>query len=527
MRLARKMTAAAMALMIAPLHAAPGGPVVKTASGAIEGITAPSGSSVQMFRGIPFAQPPVGDGRWGAPRPVQRWSGVRKADQFGPRCMQRRMWDDMFFRSPAASEDCLYLNVWTPADLQARSAAKLPVLVYIYGGGFVAGEASEPRYDGAAMAAQGMVVVTLNYRLGIFGFLAHPSLTAESRHHASGNYGLLDQAAALAWVQKNIARFGGDPRRITIGGESAGSMSVSGLMVSPLSRARIAGAIGESGSLMLPAKVPTLAEGEAAGVAFAASQKAPSLADLRAIPAETLLSAQSAAGRRFGPVIDGYFLPEQPAVSYASGRAAKVPLLVGSNSQEAAANAVLNDTPPTIANYRAALTRLYADKADAVFALYPATRDADVVRAATDLASDRFLGAATWRWFDAHRRTGAPTFYYFYQHVRPRPTAYTASGPAPFGAVHSAEIEYALGNLDANPAYAWTAQDRRVSSVMTGYFANFVKSGNPNGTGLPAWRPASIDEKVIQRQIIDVETRGTAFAEQQRYTAMDALAPPR
>ncbi|WP_442681516.1 carboxylesterase family protein [Sphingomonas sp. ASY06-1R] len=262
-------------------------------------------------------------------------------------------------------------------------------------------------------------------------------------------------------------------------------------------------------------------------MAFAASQKASSLAALRAIPAETLLSAQSDAGRRFGPVIDGYFLPEQPAVTYSEGRAAKVPLLIGSNSQEAAASAVLTDTPPTIANYRAALTRLYADKADAVFALYPAASDADVVRAATDLASDRFLGAATWRWFDAHRRTGAPAFYYFYQHVRPRPTAYTASGPLPFGAVHSAEIEYALGNLDANAAYAWTAEDRRVSSVMTGYFANFVKAGDPNGTGLPPWKPASTDEKAIQRQIIDVESRGTAFAEQQRYDAMEALAPPR
>ncbi|WP_420139156.1 carboxylesterase/lipase family protein [Sphingomonas sp.] len=526
MRLAR-MTAAAMVLAIAPVHAASGGPLVKTASGTVEGVAAASGSSVQIFRGIPFARPPIGQNRWREPQPVQRWSGVRSADQFGPRCMQKRLWDDMFFRSPAASEDCLYLNVWTPADLHARSAAKLPVLVYIYGGGFLAGDASEPRYDGAAMASQGIVVVTLNYRLGIFGFLAHPELTAESRHHASGNYGLMDQAAALAWVRKNIARFGGNPRRITIGGESAGSMSVSGLVTSPLSRGSIAGAIGESGSLMLSAKVPTRAEGEAEGTAFAASQNALSLAALRAVPAETLLAAQSADGRRFGPVIDGYFLPEQPAVTYASGKAAKVPLLVGSNSQEAAASGVLNDALPTLANYRAALTRLYAEKADAVFALYPATRDADVVRVATDLASDRFLGAATWRWFDAHRRTGAPTFYYYYQHVRPRPTAYTATGAAPFGAVHSAEIEYALGNLDANPAYAWTDEDRRLSTVMTGYFANFIKTANPNGGGLPAWAAASIDDKVIQRQIIDVETRAAPFPGQARYLAMETLAPPR
>ncbi|WP_205412275.1 carboxylesterase/lipase family protein [Sphingomonas crusticola] len=498
---------------------------MKVDSGLIEGIPAPTGSSVQMFRGIPFARPPIGDLRWREPQPVRSWDGIRPADQFGPRCMQKHMWDDMFFRSPSASEDCLYLNVWTPAELRAASSAKLPVLVYIYGGGFIAGDASEPRYDGAAMASHGMVVVTLNYRLGIFGFFAHPQLSGESGHHASGNYGLLDQAAALAWVRRNIAQFGGDPKRITIGGESAGSMSVSALMVSPLSRKNIAGAIGESGSVMMSAKTPTLAEGEAAGMSYAESLQVPTLAQLRAIPADKLLEVQSYGGARFGPLVDGYFLPEPAAVTYASGKAAKIPLLVGSNSQEGAADAILNNAAPTVANYRASLARLYGDKADAVFALYPAASDGDVVRVATDLSSDRFLGAATWRWFDAHRRSGAPTFYYYYQHVRP--TAYSATGPAPYGAVHSAEIEYALGNLDANPAYAWTDGDRRVSATMNGYFVNFVKTGDPNGAGLPLWARASTDDKAIQRQTIDVESRRALFNDQARYVAMDALEPPR
>jgi para-nitrobenzyl esterase len=278
---------------------------------------------------------------------------------------------------------------------------------------------------------------------------------------------------------------------------------------------------------MMSTKTPTLAEGEAAGMTFAEALQVPTLAQLRAIPADKLLSVQNVGGARFGPLIDGYFLPAPAAEIYASGKAAKVPLLVGSNSQEGAAGGLLNDATPTVANYRAALTRVYGDRADAVFALYPVAADADVVRVATDLSSDRFLGAATWRWFDQNRRAGAPTYYYYYQHARPRPTAYAATGPAPYGAVHSAEIEYALGNLDANPAYAWTQDDRRVSATMNGYFVNFVKTGDPNGPGLPPWPRASADDKAIQRQIIDVETRYAPFADQARYVAMDRLVPPR
>jgi para-nitrobenzyl esterase len=422
------------------------------------------------------------------------------------------------------SEDCLYLNVWAPSRDAGVSRMKRPVLLYIYGGGFLAGDSSEKRYDGAAFARQGIVVVTVNYRLGVFGFLAHPELTASSPHRASGNYGLLDQAAALAWVRRNIAAFGGDPRRITIGGESAGSMSVSALMASPLSRRSIAGAIGESGALMQKWTPPVRIEAERKGVAFAQALGSPSLAALRALSSDRLLAAQAEAkDERFAPIIDGYFLTEPPSVTFGNGRAARVPLLVGSNSQEAPASAVIGDGAPTVAGYRAGLARVLGDKADAAFALYPASSDADVVPAATAVASDDFLGLPTWKWFDLHRRTGAPTYYYYFARVRPRFVTDTPGAAPNWGAVHSAEIEYALGNLDVNPLYAWASEDRQVSATLSGYFVNFIKTGDPNGGTLPAWPRASRDPASIARQVIDVVTSSAPFKEQARYEAAEPL----
>jgi para-nitrobenzyl esterase len=500
------------------------GPVVTIENGKLQGVAASGSSPVQIFRGVPYAKPPVGDLRWREPQSLASWSGTRPATEFAPRCMQQPLFSDMMFRSPAPSEDCLYLNVWTPAKLDRTPQGKLPVLVYVYGGGFMAGDSSEKRYDGAALAARGIVVVTMNYRLGVFGFLAHPELTAGSPYHASGNYGLLDQAAALAWVKRNIAAFGGDPNRITIGGESAGSISVSALMASPLSRDAIAGAIGESGALMQKLTPPALADAEQKGAAFAQSIGAPTLAALRAMPADQILAAQgNAKDMPFDAVIDGYFLTEPPSVTFGSGKAARVPLLVGSNSQEAPGMAVFGNNPPTVANYRAGVTRVLGDRADAVLALYPAKTDADVLPMATALASDDFLALPTWKWFDLHRQTGAPTYYYYYARVRPRFVTDTSGNPLPWGAVHSAEIEYALGNLDTNPLYVWTGDDRKVSATMSGYFANFIKTGNPNGAGLPAWPKASLDADKIQRQVIDVDTHSAPFPEQRRYVAAEPL----
>src|SRR5689334_6575226 len=308
--------------------------LVQTANGTIEGSgVQPSG--VRIFKGIPFAQPPTGELRWREPQVLKNWKGTRAAREFGPRCMQARIFDDMRFRSNGVSEDCLYLNVWTPAK---SNRERLPVLVYFYGGGFVTGDSSEPRYDGESMAAKGIVVVTVNYRLGVFGFLAHPELTKESPHKASGNYGLLDQNAALRWVQRNIASFGGDAKHVTIAGESAGSVSVSAHMASPLSRDLIAGAIGESGAITGTLPPVSLAKAEEGGSKFAAEVGAQSLAALRALTSQQILEPATKGGfasiGRFPISIDGYFLPGDALAIYESGKQAHVPLLAGWNSEE-------------------------------------------------------------------------------------------------------------------------------------------------------------------------------------------------
>lgn len=508
----------AIALLAAPVAAS--GPRVKLAGGNLEGIPLASADApVNAYLGIAYAAPPVGPLRWRPPQPTSGWKGTRKADHFGARCMQQPLFADMKFRSTGASEDCLTLNIWVPADMP--KGAHLPVLFYIHGGGAIAGDGSELRYDGASMARRGIVVVTINYRLGLFGFFATRELAEESRDHAAGNYGLLDQAAALGWVRRNIAAFGGDPARITIGGESAGSMSVSLLMVSPMTRALFAGAIGESGAVLPPTFHPkSLAQAEHDDAALAQAIGAPRLADLRAMPAEKLLEAQGRQKRDADIIVDGLFLTERPFDTFAAGQDAHVPLLLGSNSQENGWTSILGDLPPTVANYRAGLSRIYGEKATALFALYPAASDADVPAAATALASDRFLAASTWGWAEFHRRTGQPTYYYYYAHVRP-PALPPLTNPsrAPIGAVHSAEIEYALGNVDTNPAYAWGSADRTVSATMQGYFAAFIKTGNPNAERLAYWNAEPVSGDAILRQRIDVETRAEPLAEQARYRA--------
>jgi para-nitrobenzyl esterase len=484
---------------------------VRTANGAVEGTTEPGG--IRVFRGIPFAAPPVGDLRWKPPQPAGNWDGVRPARAFGAQCMQRRVFDDMVFRASGISEDCLYLNVWTPAT---SAGDRLPVLVYFYGGGFVAGDGSEPRYDGGAMARKGIVALTVNYRLGVFGFFAHPDLTRESPRHASGNYALLDQAAALQWVRENIAAFGGDPAKVTIAGESAGSISVSALMASPLSKGLMAGAIGESGAMMgstLPA-VP-LEDAEKSGLAFATALEAPAIAALRAIPADKLLEAAARPGvGRFAPAVDGYFLPRSPAEIFAAGQQARVPLLAGWNSEESQARAVLAGAEPTPANYAAAIRKLYPNDAARVLAAYPGTTPEEVSRSATALASDRFIGFSTWKWIDVHGRTGGrPVYRYMYS--RPRPGAK--------GASHSAEIEYALGNLSTNKVFAWTPDDHRVSELMQGYFANFIKTGDPNGSGLPRW-PAANGGGAVAVMNIDVTPRVETETVRDRYLLLDEIS---
>jgi para-nitrobenzyl esterase len=529
----------AFLLTLTSTNAAFAGERVETKNGTVEGTAEPGG--IRVFRGIPFAEPPVGDLRWKPPQPVKNWQGVRQADKFGPRAMQRAIFGDMNFRSNGVSEDCLYLNVWTPAKSGER---RLPVLVYFYGGGFMAGDGSEPRYDGASMARKGIVAVTVNYRLGVFGFLAHPELTSESPHHASGNYGLLDQSEALRWVRQNIAAFGGDPSKVTIAGESAGSVSVSAQMASPLSKGLIAGAIGESGSLMGTLPPVPLAKAEEGGVRFATKLGAKTLADLRKIPAESMLeSTASEPFGRFPIAIDGYFLPRDPVEIFAAGDQAHVPLLVGWNSEEMNHRMVLGREKPTRENYEKAVQKLYNDRAGEVLKEYAAANDDEVEHVATDLSGDRFIGYSTWKWSDLHGKTaGKPVYRYLY--ARPRPAMRPEMGNAvpglaggvvkgadakkadrpspPRGAVHSAEIEYAMGNLATNKVYAWQPDDYKVSEIMQQYFANFVKSGDPNGSGLPTWLPASPGAEA-QVMHIDVETRLEPEKHRGRYLLLDQI----
>ena len=514
---------------------------VKTANGILESTAAPK-DGVRSFKGIPFAQPPVGDLRWREPQPVKNWTGARNADQFGPRCMQRTSpGADYWFRSNGMSEDCLYLNVWTPAK---SGNAKLPVLVYIFGGGFQNGDGSEPRYDGESMARQGMVAVSLNYRTNIFGFFVHPELTKESPHHAAGNYGLLDQVAALRWVQKNIAAFGGDPKHVTVAGESAGSISVSALMASPLSKDLMAAAIGESGAAISSLPPQPLADAEQNGVKFAAAAGVNTLAALRAMTAEQIQDAVAKAqGVRFSTAMDGYFLSKSLAEIFEAGEQAKIPLLEGSNTQEQSARSVLgtgDPTPETLAN---AIRKFYGDKADPVLKAYTASTTDEVYEAATHLASARFISYGTWKWAELQIKTGGkPVYRYLYARPRPAylgmpgeslpaaPVAGRGGNPAqpapPRGAAHSAEIQYAMGNLDLDKRYTWEPADYEVSKTMQAYFVNFIKAFNPNGSGLPNWPAYRADDR-YQRMRIDVKSQAEPEGDRDRYLALEAATTAR
>ena len=510
-------------------------PSVKTINGTLEGLDE---SGIYTFKGIPFAAPPVGNFRWREPQPVKDWTGVRKATKFGPRAMQLPVFGDMSFRSDGMSEDCLYLNVWTPAK---TGTEKLPVLVYFYGGGFIAGDGSELRYDGESLARHGIVTITVNYRLGVFGFMSHAELTKESPHHASGNYGLLDQAAALKWVQQNIASFGGDPKKITIAGESAGSFSVSAQMASPLSKNIIAGAIGESGSLLGLTPTATLAEAEKAGEGFATSIKANTLADLRALNADSLLKATATAGYgRFPVDVDGYFFTKSPVAVFEAGEQAHVPLLVGWNSEEMNYRMLMGQDALNKENFTNAVKKRYNDKADDVLKLYNASNDEELEQAATDLSSDMFIGFSTWKWSYLQSKTGGkPVYRYRYSRARPgmraemgNATANLAGGVTkdttgkapkaalPKGAVHSAEIEYALGNLPTNTTYDWQADDYAVSGIMEAMFANFIKTGNPNGLGVPEWKPV-VNGKPADVMVINVDSKTVAATNDARYEFMN------
>lgn len=493
--------------------------------------------NLQEFFGIPFAKPPVGNLRWKAPQPVENWKGVLKTKKFGPRPVQAFVFGDMSFRSDGISEDCLYLNVWSPAKYGTKG---LPVLVYFYGGGFVAGDGSERRYDGASMAKKGIVTVTVNYRLNIFGFFAHPELSAETSYKGSGNYGLMDQSAALKWVQKNIAAFGGDPSKVTIAGESAGSISVSAQMASPLSKGLFAGAIGESGAGINPTLSPvSLKDAEKTGSDFAKSVGASSLADLRAMSTQQLYELYNAS-KRFGfpTVIDGYFYTKTIAETFKAGEQTKVPLLVGWNSAEIPGMAFMQGLPYNEKNYIKKVKDAYPNDYEEVLKLYPHDSDKQIELSATALASDRFISYSTWKWFDLQRSySNQPVYRYLFAHIRPSLvdnslTSGLAGGtlkkdknapqaPPPVGAPHSTEIEYCMGNLYLVHDYAWEDDDYKVSATMQDYFANFIKTGNPNGGSLPNWPAAAKDASDPDVMVIDVDSKAVKATDDTRYQFLD------
>ena len=492
---------------------------VTVTGGSIEGTTG-TDPAVRVFRGVPYAAPPVGALRWRSPQPVVPWTGVRRAEAWGTRCMQAPMFGMPFVsREKEMGEDCLYLNVWSAA----RSAGeKRPVLIVLHGGGFAAGSSSEARTDGEWFARQGIVVVAPNYRLGVFGFLAHPELSGESKGKGSGNYGLLDQVAALEWVHANVAAFGGDPGNVTINGESAGSLSVSALMASPLSRHLVHKAIGQSGAFFSSPDrgmlEETLAENESKGAAFAASVGATSLADLRAKPASELLDAMMARDNGWGwsPGIDGHVLTERVAHTYAAGRQAHIPLLAGWTSSELGMIVAMTPQKPTVASFAEDLKRRFGEgQAAAAAQAYSASTDERAQQSAADVASDFFIAYATWKWIEVHKER-APVYRYRFDRALPAPNGFNR-----YGAAHASDIEYAFATLDSKPD-PWTAEDRRASATMASAFAHFVKTGTPNGPGVPEW-----PEYGTTRQVMYLDAVSKPGPEQgrARYELIDRIAP--
>lgn len=482
-------------------------------------------TGLQKYFGIPFAKPPVGNLRWKAPQPVDNWNGVKQTKKFGPRPIQWNIFGDMISRSAGLSEDCLYLNVWTPAK---RDTKELPVLVYFYGGGFVAGDASEPRYDGASMAEKGIVVVTANYRLNIFGFLALPELSAESPYKASGNYGYLDQVAALKWVKNNIAAFGGDPNHVTIAGESAGSISVSSLMASPLSKNLFNAAIGESGAGIKPTLAPvSLKEAEKAGSDFMKKSGITSLKQLRGMSTKDVYEIYRESNRfGFPTVVDGYFLPATISEIFESKKQAMVPLLAGWNSAEVPGVSFMQGLPYTEENFTKKVKQVFPKDFEEVLKLWPHGSEKQVERSATDLASDGFIVYSTWIWLNLQANNSSQSVYrYLFDKKLPplvdqnNPDA--AQMSELIGPPHASEIEYCLGNLKSNETLAWTKDDYEVSKTMEDMFANFIKHYNPNGSGLPEWPAVKPGETNPDVMVIGVDSKAVKASDGEQFEFLD------
>jgi para-nitrobenzyl esterase len=437
---------------------------------------------LSVYRGIPYAAPPTGDLRWRASLPAPRWDGVKMADEFGRACIQS---NPAIANLPAPSEDCLYLNVWTPAK---RAKDRLPVMVWIHGGGFIAGATVEKLYHGEYLARKGVVVVTIGYRIGLLGFLAHPGLSAENDRHVSGNYGLLDMIAALKWVKRNISAFGGNPRRVTIFGESAGAIAVSMLCASPLAKGLFHGTISQSGGSFGPVRggggpgenVQSLADAERAGEAWALKAGASSVADLRRLPPDKLVVANPFQGGGSWPVMDGWIIPDDQYKLYQAGRYNDTPILIGYNSDEGATF----PSAKTPEAYVESVRQRYGSFAEKLLALYPAG-EGTVARTARDLQRDTAFGWHTWTWVRLQSKTGkSKAFLYYFDH---HPDYPAGSPKAGFGAAHSDEMPLVFQQFGLPGRPPANALDQAMSEIITAYWTNFAKTGDPNSAGLPTW----------------------------------------
>ncbi len=473
-------------------------------SGLVSGVRE---GDVVVYKGIPFAAPPVGPLRWRAPQPVSHWGTVLGADTYKPQCMQN--WPPLpTMPVEPVSEDCLYLNLWTPAQ---AAKTKRPVMVFIYGGGFRAGSASTPLYWGNQLSHRyGVIVVNLSYRLGPLGFLVHPELTAESGHHASGNYGLLDVIAGLKWVQRNVAGFGGDPENVTVFGQSAGAWVINNLMISPLARGLFHAAIAESeGGDMGPAGtkegMALLADAEQGGVAFAKTFGVRSIAQLRQIPADRIIASDFPGlpdkpnSDMALPIVDGYVIPDDPYTLYAAGKQANVPLLLGYNANEGAHMFSSVSTATFIANVR----QRYGEMADQILELYPVSSESEALRSQERLWVESSFGWHIWTWARLHAQTSHRNVYHYY----------FVGG----NAGHGAELPYVFlyGFSRSSPK-----QERDMAATISAYWTNFAKSGNPNGDSLPRWPP--FDEQEESAMILGKASRPGNVPDRAQHTLMDA-----
>jgi para-nitrobenzyl esterase len=479
-RTRRVITALAFAMSVhgCIMLAAVRNPAAKIAQGEAEGKWIENGTQ-KAFLGLPYASPPVGEWRWKPPQPPAAWKGTRDATKYAGRCEQWHIWNDYIFLDSGPTEDCLYLNVYTPAS--ARQKDKLPVMVWIHGGGFLAGAGSEPRYTNSALVSKGVILVTINYRLNIFGFLASEDLSKEAGGHA-GNYGLMDMAAALQWVKTNIGAFGGDVGNVTIFGESAGSFAANALMAAPGARGLFNKVIGESGAFFgktIP--MSSIAERAQRDQAWVNSLGVKNLSELRSLPAEKLIEAVQKKPAFFAPVVDGRFLIESIPETYAAGRQAHVPAIIGWNRDERSGTL---SKDMTALKWKAYAADHYGKLSEQFLAAFPADSDEQAIRSADDYTTAGFIAFGAWKWAEAQTSTGQSPVYR-YRFDRPAPPE--ENHPQGKYAFHSTELEYVFGTLDDRHGAVWHPEDRALSEQMVSYWTNFARTGDPNGKGLPYW----------------------------------------